>query len=500
MSALDAAQRLTRRQLLARTTGVAGAVAVGGGAYQGLRLLDSSSPLEARPPGPVRTFVSRPDLRPAAVAVAGAGTKPGYLLLAPGTLHGSQAGPLIVDDLGDPVWFRPLASTLWATNFTAASFGNQPVLAWWEGQVQVPLGYGQGESVLLDSSYRELYRIRAANGRQADMHELRLTDDGTALFTCFPQLRPVDLSELGGPRDGRVLESIIQEVDVRTGRLVMEWRSLEHIPVAESYRPLTDPWDYLHANSIDIAPDGNLLVSARHAWAIYKLDRRTGEVIWRLGGKRSDFHMGPGAQFSWQHDAHLLDARAITVFDNEAYRASGAPARSRALVLDVDSAGRTVRLRRAYTHPKPLLAVAMGSVQILPDGRVLVGWGSQPYASEFLANGTIVFDAAMAAGQQSYRTLRLPWRGTPTDRPAIAVVRDPATGARRLFASWNGATEVTHWRLHTGPAAANLSPRAVVERRGFETAIPLDSDDRYAAVAALDRRGRGLARSPAIRV
>ena len=500
MSAIDSAQRLTRRQLLAGAAGAAGAAAVGAGTYGGLHLVGGQRPLEARPPGPARAFVSRSDLRPAAVAVAGASAEPGYLLLAPGALHGSQSGPLIVDDSGEPVWFRPLSPGLWATNFTVASSGGQPVLAWWEGVVQVPLGYGHGESVLVDGSYRELARIRAANGRRADLHELRLTPEGTALFTCFPELRTVDLSELGGPREGRVLESIIQEVDVESGRLLMEWRSLEHIPVAESYRPLADPYDYLHVNSIDFAPDGNLLVSARHAWAIYKLDRRTGEVIWRLGGKRSDFDMGPGAQFSWQHDARLLDARTMTVFDNCAYRASGASAPSRAIVLDVDIARRTAQLRHSYTHPEPLLAVAMGSVQVLPDGRVLVGWGSQPYASEFTADGTIVLDTAMTRGQQSYRTFRLPWHGTPTDPPAIAAIRDSSTGNKTLFASWNGSTEATHWQLQAGPASSNVSPRAIVKRTGFETAIPLATEHRYAAVTALDASSRQLATSRTIKL
>jgi hypothetical protein len=504
MAATEGRLRLTRRQLIKGAGSAVGAVTLGGGVYgvtrPGGRAARSVPVTAPRVGTPMRSFRSRPDLRPASVEVAGTSAEPGYLFLGPGSSHGAQAGPLVVDDAGEPVWFRALPSNLWLTNFAVGSYGGQPVLAWWEGVLVVPVGYGQGEGVLLDSSYRERQRVRAANGRLIDMHEFQITPEGTALFTCFPETRPADLSEVGGPRQGRLLESAIQEVDLRTGRLLMEWRSLEHIPISESYRTLEDPYDYLHVNSIDIAPDGNLLVSARHAWAVYKLHRRTGEVIWRLGGKRSDFAIGEGAQFRWQHDARQVDERTITVFDNRVYAPTKADTQSRAIVLDVDTARRTVRLRHAYTHPNRLQAVAMGSVEILANGNLLVGWGSQPYLSEFAPDGTIVADAAMAAGQQSYRASRVPWKGTPLDKPAIAASRDPRTGSKTLYASWNGATEATHWQVHAGATVSDVAPRALAELSGFETAIPLAAEHRYAAVTALDPSARRLATSRTIKL
>src|SRR5205085_11832422 len=147
-----------------------------------------------------------------------------------------------------------------------------------------------------------------------DLHEFRLTPQGTALVTCTPQAVSVDLSSVGGPRSGQVFESIVQEIDVQSGRVLLEWQSLKHISVAESYLPVGNPYDYLHLNSIDVMPDGNLLVSARHTCALYKLDRRTGRVIWRLGGKRSDFAIGRGAQFFWQHHAQSLGPGTISLF------------------------------------------------------------------------------------------------------------------------------------------------------------------------------------------
>ena len=138
-------------------------------------------------PGSVRSFVSRPDLRPPAVAVAGPARPDGVLFLGPGWKDGAQGGPLIVDPSGEPVWFHPLPSSLWGANFGVSDLGGEPVLAWWQGTIEVPLGYGRGEAVVLDGSYREQRRIQAANGRVMDVHELQLTPEGTALFTCHPQ-------------------------------------------------------------------------------------------------------------------------------------------------------------------------------------------------------------------------------------------------------------------------------------------------------------------------
>ncbi len=488
--------RFTRRQALRSAGGAAGAAVLGAGTFGTANLLGggraSRSPPDDRA---VRSFRSRPELRPPAVSVTSPSAGTGYLFLGPGSRGGAQGGPLIVDPRGEPVWFKPLPSTLWGANFCASEHHGRPVLAWWEGEIEVPLGYGRGEAVLLDSAYHELGRIRAARGHQMDVHELQLTPQGTALFTCYPRAVPTDLTAVGGPRNARVLESIIQEVDVRTGRLVMEWRSLEHIAVSESYRSLEEPYDYLHVNSIDIAPDGHLLISGRHTWSLYKLDRHTGDVIWRLGGKRSDFAMGDGTQFSWQHDGRHVDPRTITVFDNGSDGPTKTEGQSRGLVLNFDAVARKVRVQGAYHHPKRLLADSMGSVQTLPGGRVLVGWGDRPYASELTADGGLAADAVLPAGQQSYRSFRLPWAGAPGRAPAIAARRDRMTGTSTLYVSWNGATEASAWLVSAGPRPDELSALASVMRTGFETAIPLGASGGHAMVTALDSRGRQLVSS-----
>jgi hypothetical protein len=429
--------------------------------------------------------------------VSGATDQPGYLFVPPSWNNASQSGRLILDNHGEPVWFEPYSGFHLATNLKVQRYRGKPVLTWWEGRVVDY--FGQGVGVIADTSYREIARVRPANGRHMDLHEFRLTAEGTALFTCFPETVRVDVSSLGGPSDLEVRQSIVQELDVATGRLLLEWRSLEHIHPSESYNPMGIPWDYLHANSVAVTNDGQLLISCRETWSLCKIDRRTGEIIWRLGGKRSDFAMGKDAQFSFQHHAQPL-GNAITVFDNASDGKHTSRSQSRGILLDVDEPGRGVRLHRSYTHPKPLLSGAEGSVQVLPSGNILVGWGFQGYMSEFAPDGTLLADAHFVAPTSSYRAYRMPWLGLPPGGPAVAVGSDRTTGKRTLYASWNGATEICGWRVHAGADASALPAVGVARRRGFETAIALGSASGHVAVSALDAAGNVLGRSRTVKL
>jgi hypothetical protein len=510
------AHGLTRRQLLKGAAGGAGVLALGGGAIGATRLFGHLRSLPAyasTSKGPARELVSRPDLHPPALTVApssqplasatGGAPAPGYLFIGPSAAHGAQAGPLLADHHGEPVWFKPLPRALWATDVRLGHYRGQPVMTWWEGKMNV-IGFGQGEGVIVDSSYRELARVRAANGRSIDIHEFLLTPQGTALFTCFPQRVPANLSNIGGPSNGTVLEGIIQEVDIATGRLLFEWRSLEHVPVTASYFPpqIAYGYDYLHLNSIDITPDGHLLVSARHTWALYKIHRQTGQVLWRLGGKDSDFAIDNDAQFYWQHDARHHPDGSISVFDDGAAEfADGSGYRrtesqSRGVVLDIDHGGNVVQLVRSYRHPHGVLANAMGNFQTLPDGHVLIGWGSDPTASEFLPDASLIVDTRLGNRHDSYRTYKYPWRATPAEAPALAARRDRRSDRATLYVSWNGATDVAQWLVGTGTHPSAVHPLGVARRHGFETAIRLPPHQgAYARVTALDSAGRHLASS-----
>lgn len=502
-----AAAGLTRAQFLKRLAGVAGVAAVGGVSYGAVRRAGGAStrpPAAPTPaPAPVRVYQSRPDLRPPGIEVTGERRLGNYLMLSPSIKGTSRVqaepGALIVDASGQPVWFRPVDDGAAVTNFKVSRYAGQQVLSWWQGRVN-STGYGQGEGVILDASYRRLATVRAGHRRHVDLHELQLTPQGTALITCIPQTVEADLSSVGGPPRGQVLENVIQEVDVRSGRVLLEWRSLDHVPVADSYHPYHEHYDYLHVNSIDVTPDGHLLISGRHTWALYKVHRRTGEVIWRLGGKHSDFSLDPAARFSWQHDARQLSADTITLFDDGSDGPVRTEPQSRGLVLRLDAAARGVRAERAYKYPHPgLLAAAMGSVQTLPGGNVLVGWGIEPYATEFNRAGQMIANAQMPTGLYSYRAFQYPWSGRPVEAPALVVSTGRAAGTSRAHnggpvahVSWNGATEVARWQLHLGQRHGALRAGPIVSRNGFETVIPLPRSRGFVRASALDRAGRPL--------
>ncbi len=225
---------------------------------------------------------------------------------------------MIVDERGQVVWFRPLRDErTFARDLKGQNYRGEPVLTWWEGF----LGGQQNECVIVDSSYRELTRFRAGNGYSGDHHEFLITPQDTALIVIYDSVRR-DLSSIGGPTSDVVWQGIVQELDIETGEVIFEWRSLDHVGLDETYaEPHNDALpgiDYFHINSIDIDRDGNLLICARETFAAYKLDRKTGEVIWRLGGKKSDFEMGPGTPFAYQHDARRQRDGTITIFDNGA--------------------------------------------------------------------------------------------------------------------------------------------------------------------------------------
>ena len=504
-AARGAAPALTRRGLLRGGAGAAaGLFALG---LPGARALGAAPSLPTlastavAPKGWLRRFHSVPDLRPPTTTVNGTPDTAGYLFAGPETDgHLYRTGPLIIDSLGEPVYFNPLSGKRWVTNFQVQSYRGERVLGWWEGNV-IPPGFGDGEGVIVDSSYREVARIRAGNGRTIDLHELQLTPQGTALFTCQPQLVSADLSSVGGSKSGHAYESVFQEVDIRTGRVLLEWRSLEHIAVSESYLPPADPYDYMHLNSIDIAPDGNLLVSRRHTWALYKLDRRTGEVIWRLGGKRSGFRVGRQARFAWQHDARYLHGGVITLFDNGSDGYTTTQRQSRALLLDVDTRHRTAKLTRSHGHPSPLLTFAMGSAQVLANGHLLVSWGNLPRLTEFAADGSVLSEVHLPRNRETYRGFRFGWEAIPSTPPALAYRRDRRTGQVTLYVSWNGATGVASWLVSAGAKATSLRPFGTAARQAFETAIRLGTlAGGYVTATALDANGTPLGRSRPLRV
>ena len=456
----------------------------------------------AAAPPPSRTYHSRPDLKPPLVQIrtAAHNTAPGYVFIAPKMVV-AQAGPMIMDNRGEVVWFKPL-NTRGVTDFRVQQYRGKPVLTWWRGKVS-NVGVGDGWYVIYDTSYRPIAEVRAGNGLVGDVHEFLITKNNTALFTVYHRL-PVDLSSVGGPKEGKIWDGILQEVDIQTGRVLFEWHSYPEVAIGESYAPppkakagaKAPPFDYFHVNSIEVEPNGNFLVSARNTHAVYEIDRKTKKVLWRLGGKKSDFKLGAGVRFAWQHDARRRADRTITIFDNGA--APPVEKFSRVLVVRADTGTKRATLVRSYHHPQRLLAPFEGNAQFLPNGNIVVGWGAWPYVSELSRSGALLFDAYFGNGKppgkdaDTYRAYRFVWRGHPTGRPVVVVAGDAA------YASWNGATDVVRWQVLAGPAAGQLKTVQTVAKNGFETPIRLKKSAALYAVKAIGRDGKVLGTSEAV--
>jgi hypothetical protein len=449
-------------------------------------------------PKGVWAFRSRPDLGPAALEVtttqAREDTALGYVFVALKEGAGEH-GPMIIDDVGQLVWFGKYRS---ARDFKLQYYHGRPVLTWWEGKVTA--GHGVGEYVIFDDSYHEIARVRAGNGYRGDLHEFLITPEDTALLTAYAPTR-TDLSPIGGPKDGMAWEGIVQEVDIETGEVIFEWHSLEHIGIEESYIELPDDpdhlYDYFHINSIDVEPDGDLLLCARNTWGVYKVERESGEITWRLDGKKSDFDMSTGTQSAFQHDARRQRDGTITIFDNGAH--PKVHDRSRGIVVELDEEKMSAKLVREYTSPQKRLSTSQGNMQLLPNSNVLIGWGSGPFVSEFSHEGELLFEARFPPDGESYRAFRFPWSGHPTDEPAVAVEQGPDDKVK-LYASWNGATEVTTWEVLAGPRPGRLQWVGSVPRDGFETSMLVQSFDPYVAVRAKDHFGQVLGSSAPVKL
>ena len=468
-------------------------------------------PVEKRPQlprvkGDVWYFQSRPDLTPAAVTI----TKPdptasGDIFVAP-QIGPLQQGPEIIGPRGGLIWFDPVPTNDAATDFRVQSYQGHPVLTWWQGNETA--GVGVGQDIIMNSSYQVIDTVSAANGLSADLHEFQLTSRGTALITAeYPVI--LNASAVGASTSEVVLDSVVQEIDIPTGLVLFQWDSLDHVPLTASYtRPPNlpkkkskvvkpnstwTPYDYFHVNSIAADDDGNLLISGRNTWAVYKVNRDTAATMWTLGGKYSSFKFGADASFAFQHDVRVRatgDA-LVSMFDDGA----GPPyvhSESRALELRLNVARKTATMTKQLDLDPPVLSSFEGNEQEMPGGDDFVGWGEAPYFSQYNAQNKLIFEGRFVDANISYRAYRFTWNGTPTTPPAAAASRQGKK--MTVYASWNGATNVAKWRVFAGNSPVDMPAVATTSKRGFETAIKAPARQ-YISVQALDSKGHQLART-----
>jgi hypothetical protein len=480
-------------------------------------------------------FVSAPNLHPPKLKVLSrkSGLAPGDFLVAnlpnasfPFKLVG-EGGPMILDKQLRPVWVLGVGTKVGAADLQQESYlapgtdAPQPVLLWWEGVVN---GHGittKGKVIVVNEHYRKIATIKAAAPWVVSLHDASIVGPDIWV-TEYRAVGHQNLKPYGGPRSGTVYDVGLQEYDLATGKPIGgPWDALNpghtaNIPLSASKQPVphSGAWDAYHLNSVQALPDGNLLMSLRNTEAVYLLNPTTGKAVWTLGGKHSTFTFGSGAKFSWQHDAQLVNTASsglgpneeLTLFDDNCckIKANGSLAApdgpSEGMVLNLDTVTDKATLVAAYRHKPTLHTAFLGSMQVLPNGNALVGFGSLPYFSEYSKSGKQLLNVQWpgsvprttgAGKDESYRALYTQsWVGTPYYRPSGTARK--ASGKTTVYASWNGATEVAKWQVLAGNKASHLKPVASQHRNGFETSIALKKGYAVYEVQALDSHGKVL--------
>lgn len=338
-------------------------------------------------------------------------------------------GPEILSPAGNVVWFDALPAGETASDFRAQRYDGKPVLTFWAGTGLG--GLSQGTDYIYNDRYQQIATVQAGNGLSADGHEFLITPWNTALILAY-QKSTANLTAIGGPADQTVINGIVQEIDIRTGKVLFQWNSADHVPYSESEQPLPasagTPWDWFHANAVKLDSGGDLLINARNTWTTYDVDPHSGATVWQLGGKDSSFRLqaAPGQTlndagdiFAWQHDPESLGGGVYSFFDNEAAGrfnlgvdvSSEFPV-SRVVKVRLDLRDHTATLLQSLDQPEGLEASSQGDGQPLPGGGTFTGWGNLPYVSEFGGDGRLLFEAQFPTGVNSYRAYLLPWGST----------------------------------------------------------------------------------------
>jgi EmrB/QacA subfamily drug resistance transporter len=450
------------------------------------------------------SFVTAPSLHPPEIRLGKhaptAQLAPGYIFTAnffdlnkPPIV--GQSGPLILDRQLQPVWFQPVPEKLVAANLSLQSYHGKPALAWWQGTVTNTGATESGEYVLADQHYRTIAKLKAKDGWVLTLHEFVISGDN--VWVTANKNVPRDLSKYGGAYNGALIDSAVQEYNLKTGKLLRNWDALDHIPLGQSQASLPTngfPWDAYHVNSIQLTGDGSFLVSMRDTWAAYLVDIASGKIRWTLGGRSSSFEFGKAAAFQWQHDVRLQGGSTATVYDDHCCQLTGGgtyvnpTGPSRGLVLKLDQQTRRATLVAQYIRARDFDAAYMGNTQPLPNGNVFIGWGNEPYFSEFSRSGRLLFEAQLPGPNLTYRATLEPWVGSPLSSPAGAA--RSADGKTTVYASWNGATEVASWRVLDAASGGRTRVVATAAKAGFETAIPAPQGISSFRLQALAADGR----------
>ncbi|OCK73754.1 hypothetical protein K432DRAFT_420604 [Lepidopterella palustris CBS 459.81] len=395
-------------------------------------------------------YKSRPDLSPLTLNITVSATSelsPGLILVAPYSgvswdsplTHGPlQPGPYIFTSGGELVWSGFGYVIGFVANFQAAKWKGEDVLFAFEASRITKHGHGHGHAK----------EVRGGNTALLDIHEFHVVGEKTTLVESYNPV-PFDLKKYGaGPKSQWIVDALFQEIEIDTGRLLFQWNSLDHVHPDESVVSIaslkfgtghnsSDALDYFHINSVDRDEEHNYLVSGRHTSTIYKINSTSGDIIWRLGGKNSDFALGSGVDFGFQHDARFIsrsengDIQTISFFDNSGPQLKGKTGeyinKSSGKLHSLNTKTWTATLVQEFPAPNHIFAFSQGGTQILPNGNAFVSLGSGGAVTEF-------------SQMEPFN-----WTGIPHEKPAIvALAHGEST---MVYVSGNGDTETIFWEF-----------------------------------------------------
>jgi Arylsulfotransferase (ASST)/Secretion system C-terminal sorting domain/Bacterial Ig-like domain len=334
--------------------------------------------------------------------------------------------------------------------------------------------YGIVSWIVADTSLNPIDTIQCGNGYQSDMHDFLLLPNGHSLLIAYDP-EPVDMSPYGGDPSATVIGAVIQELDA-SKNVVFQWRSWDYLPITDSYIDLTtQSVDLIHANAIETDLDGNILLSMRHLSSIIKINRQTGDIMWILGGKQNQFtflnenESNAPNYFSFQHDVKMLPDGNLTLFDNGNQHS---PNYSRAVEYKLDEQNKIVDLAWQYRHNPDIYSMAMGSVQRLSNGNILIGWGYSGFTgsavlTEVHPDNSTALEMSLPLGQASYRVYKFPWA---SGLSAASVNLEVLQNNTYVFDSANDTTGVS---ITFNQLVSGLYANVTVNRYNYSPVNPL---------------------------
>jgi hypothetical protein len=355
------------------------------------------------------------------------------------------------------IWFHQAPSGEEDADFRVQTYRGQRMLTFWQGTGLG--GLSDGEDYIYNSHYKLIATVKAGNGYEADGHEFLITPWNTALVVSYKE-ETANLTSIGGKKDQETVDGVVQEIDIRTGRVLFQWDAAEHVPFSQSEQPLpstaSTAWDWFHLNAVKLDNDGNLLIDARDTWTTYKVSLRTGKIEWRIGGKDSSFKLeaakgqvldAVGEIFSWQHDPEPLGNGVYTWFDNDSAGTANSGTsvsaelpNSPVVTVRLNFRTHVATLVASVNQPEDESATSQGNGQTLADGDLSVGWGALPYFSTYGKNGALLFNAEFPSGVNTYRAYRFNLSGVASSVRRGSCrgesVRPPGAGPRNRRSRW----------------------------------------------------------------